>query len=113
MSETELNDKLFGYLALGLFVAGLLVPFLIALFASEDIAFGFGIVAEVLALVFGILGWRQKTGKVAVIGISALLVLAVFSYFLWFSIEKSSEEKMMIRTKEALERKAEQKNDSL
>jgi len=76
MNETKSNDRFFGNLALVLFVTGLLVPWIIALF-NPEIAAGFGIVAELLALVFGIIGWKQKTGKVAAIGALVLVVVAM------------------------------------
>ena len=74
MEHTNDSGKLFGNLALVLLVAGLLVPFIIAAFASEQLAMGFGVVAVILALVFGVLGWKHKPGKVSVIGVAIVLL---------------------------------------
>jgi chromate transport protein ChrA len=92
MENTNDSGKLFGNLALGLLVAGLLVPFIIAMLASEQLAMGFGVVAVVLALVFGIAGWKHKTGKVAVIICAGLAVLALAIAVLLLQTTKVREE---------------------
>ena len=82
MKESQSSDKLFGNLALALLIAGLLVPFVIGAFVSEGLAMGFGAVACLLALVLGIIGWKQKTGKVTVVAIAVLTVFAAGTYSL-------------------------------
>lgn len=47
MGESESSQKLFGNLALGILVAGLLVPFVIGAFADEELAVGSGVVADI------------------------------------------------------------------
>ena len=76
MDESKSQAGLFSILSLALFIAGLLVPFLIAAIGGLALGVGFGIVAEALALVFGILGWTHRPAKVAVIGIIVLFLLA-------------------------------------
>ena len=81
MEQSRSSDKLFGNLALGLLVAGLLVPFIIGVF-SEELAIAFGVTACLLALVLGIIGWKQKTGKVTVVAIVVLGIFSTGTYFL-------------------------------
>ncbi len=81
MDAEATNDRrVLALWALALFVVGLLMPFLIALFAPSDAAIGFGVVAELLALLFGTMGWRHLAGKVATIGVALLLVIAAINY---------------------------------
>jgi hypothetical protein len=61
------NEKLCGNLALAHLITGLLGPNLLILLLNEDIALGFGGLAIALTFLFGILGWKEKTAKVAVI----------------------------------------------
>jgi hypothetical protein len=90
MSDSSSNERLFlGKLALLLFVAGLLMPFLIAaviLGSSRDamflrgpvaaqLALGFGLVAEILALVLGFLGRRCISGQMGMVGAITVFVL--------------------------------------
>jgi len=111
MENTNDSGKIFGNLALGLLVAGLLVPFIIAVFASEQLAMGFGVVAVVLALLFGILGWKHRTGKVVVIITAALVVLAAVNFTLYFGSGKSSESEMQERARQAATDAAEQRTE--
>ena len=78
------------WVALGLFIAGLLLPFIgYALFVSRwmelphqravNIAAGIGAVCELLALALGIVGWRTVPGKVAAIGAGALIGLVILA----------------------------------
>jgi hypothetical protein len=59
--------RLFAMLSLGLFVAGLLLPFGIAATGQPQLAIGFGVVSEILALLFGLLGLPYAPARVAVI----------------------------------------------
>ncbi|MGA2033217.1 MAG: hypothetical protein ABSG68_13245 [Thermoguttaceae bacterium] len=75
--------------ALGLFIAGLLVPFLIEVMivtfsgshAATDtaapLALGFGLICEVLAFVLGIVGRRYASGKTGMIGGATTLVMVL------------------------------------
>ena len=83
-----------GWLALVLFVGGLLLPFAIypilvsrfvelpsqrAVNVSAMIAGG----CELLALVLGVVGWRHPPGKVAGLGAGVLIGLARFAAVAW------------------------------
>ncbi len=63
----------FAWIALGLFVAGLLGGAVICAW-KPDAGITFGLLCEFLALVFGILGRRHTAGKVALVGVVVLLV---------------------------------------
>ena len=76
MEEARTNTRLYAKLSLGLFITGLLVPFLLAAIGGLWLGIGFGVVSEVLALFFGILGWADKRARVAVIGVMVLFVWA-------------------------------------
>ena len=66
--------RLFAVLSLGLFVAGLLVPFAIAATGKPLLAIGFGAVSAILALLFGLLGLPYAPARVAVICNTVLVV---------------------------------------
>lgn len=66
--------RLFAVLSLGLFVAGLLVPFAIAATGQTQLAIGFGVVSEILALLFGLLGLPYAPARIAVICNTVLVV---------------------------------------
>lgn len=70
------DKRLFAHLALALLICGLLGPFVIALFGSRELALGFGAVAEVLALIFGGLSYREWIGKIVTV-IGTVLALTV------------------------------------
>ena len=76
MEEARSNSRLFANLSLGLLIAGLLVPFPLTAIGGPELGIGFGVVSEVLALFFGILGWADKRARVAVIGVMVLFVWA-------------------------------------
>ena len=64
-----------GLLALGLFLAGTLGTLLLMTVSHRhEMALIFGGLALVLALLFGVLGWRQRLGKGVVIATLAILV---------------------------------------
>ena len=71
------NDKrILSFLALGLFLAALLLPFIIAIFARDELALGFAVVASTLALLFGILSWSERLGRVVTVSLGVLLCAA-------------------------------------
>lgn len=93
MEEVKSNTRLFANLSLGLFIAGLLVPFILAAIGGPGFGIGFGVVSELLALVFGILGWAHTRARVAVISIVVLFVLAVgMSALRWRAYAQALEE---------------------
>ena len=102
------QDKAFlAKTALILFILGLTIPFIIAIFASDEIAMEFGVVSEVLALVLGILSWRHFFGKVTTIGVGILMALSVVNYVA-FQNKRANAETEMQRAFEARKAKAEQ-----
>jgi hypothetical protein len=72
------NDKrIFALVSLGLLLAALLVPFIIAAQGREDLAIGFGAVAGLLALLFGALSWSDRIGRTMTIASLLVLVFGV------------------------------------
>ena len=76
------NDKrLFAIISLILLLAAILVPLLIFALGGGVLATWFGLLALILALIFGTLGWSEKIGRsvvittlllwIAVVGLSA------------------------------------------
>ena len=111
MKESESSDKLFGNLALALLVAGMLVPHVIVVLAGENIAITFSVVALALALIFGVLGWKRKTGKVTVIAVACLAVISLVTFLLYSRTRKKSMEEMVNRERQHIERSAEQADE--
>jgi hypothetical protein len=74
VDQSKSNARLFAVWSLALFVVGLLGYFILLAFIPFELAVGFLVSAELLALVFGIIGWSEKPGKVAVIGVSILII---------------------------------------
>ena len=83
MDESNDNQRtVLGKWALILFVGGLLVPFVIAAFCGGQgvhrhghPALGFAVAAEILALVFGIIGRKSLYGRIGMIGAICVLGL--------------------------------------
>lgn len=70
------NDKrLFALLSLGLFLTSCLAPFIIAMFGRDDLVVPFVVVAGLLALLFGVLGWSERIGRSVAVSILALAVV--------------------------------------
>jgi hypothetical protein len=69
------NKRIFAFLSLGLLLAALLVPILIAAFGRQEFAFLFGAVAGLLALVFAALSWSDRIGRTMTIALLFLLVV--------------------------------------
>lgn len=73
-----MNDKrTFAFLALSLLVCGLLGPFLIRMWGSSELALGFGVVAEVLALIFGVLSYSEQISKTVTRLVAVLAILSI------------------------------------
>lgn len=88
--EPTPNDTLLGRLALGLFLGGLLGTILImAVSLWQAMALGFGAVALVLALVFGLMGRRERLGRLAVFCALVALVGVPASFFSAFWTEQA------------------------
>ena len=99
MEDSKSPDRLFGTGGLILLSVALLGPWIIAaLPRGEGPAIGFGLLAGVLALVFGLLGRRHKTGKVAVVLTGVVLggaVLMAALAFFWYFAQTTTREKNM------------------
>ena len=77
------DDKFLSRISISLFILGLLAPLIIALFSTE-IAVKFGVICEILALVFGLLSFRQKLGKITTIGVSTLTLMLAIAFSIKF-----------------------------
>src|ERR1051325_6893675 len=76
MQGTSASPKVFAWLALGLFLVGLLGTILLLVFSRNDaLPLIFGGTALVLALVFGAIGWRERLGRGIVV--STLIVFVI------------------------------------
>ena len=69
------NKRIFAFLSLGLLLAAVLVPIVIAAFGRLEFALSFGVVAGLLAVLFGALSWSDRIGRA--VTIAALFVLVV------------------------------------
>jgi hypothetical protein len=118
MTDThEQQSDSIARIALLLAIGGLLVPLVLAMLAfvmsgihlSDDqthlflyVSVGFGMIAEIFAVVLGIAGWEHLYGKVAVgCAITVLLLMAGFaSTFLlgWTSINADSRPTVQARS---------------
>ena len=94
MKTSRSDDRIFGALALVLFVVGLLVPLVIDAFFGVQIASAFALISWGLALVFGFIARHHKTGKVALGGLAVLAVVAT-STFVVVTAMRSTREKEM------------------
>jgi peptidoglycan/LPS O-acetylase OafA/YrhL len=100
MNNPETTKKaLFANWALALFIIGILGAILIAALGprQKDEAMQWALlflgISEVLALVFGIVGWRHSTGKVAVFGAAGIVLLVAISLF-WKSSPQQQRESL-------------------
>ena len=69
------NERIFALLGLGLLLAALLVPILIAAFGRQELALPFSVVAGLLALLFGALIWSDRIGRTVTIALLSVLVV--------------------------------------
>ena len=81
------NQRLFALIALRLMLAAILVPIVIAAFSLRPgFALAFGLTSGLLALVFGVLSWRDRIGKSVATGLLSVLIIfgggSVVIYFL-------------------------------
>jgi len=75
------NEKrIFAMVSLGLLLIAFLVPFIIATSGRNDLAVGFSVVAGLLALLFGALGWSDRIGRIVTIAASSVLVVGAGGY---------------------------------
>jgi HEAT repeat protein/predicted Ser/Thr protein kinase len=85
------SSRPLAYLALGLFLAGLLVTLLLLSLrpVRDEMALTFGVTAEVLALIFGMITWRERLGKL--VTAATLLVLGLAGIGLLFLFLESHD----------------------
>lgn len=111
MDDHHDTERLFvGRCALILFIGGLLVPFLLAVLVltaggadlssgardtAYALSFGFGLVAELLALILGTIGRRHLSGKTAQVGLivllAASLVVGASASAVWFVLSRPAK----------------------
>jgi phosphate/sulfate permease len=75
------ENKPIAWIALLLTIVGLLGPFVIAIFASDDQAIGFGIISVLLALILGVISWQHLLGRVSVTVCLISLILFGIAYY--------------------------------
>jgi hypothetical protein len=93
MVDNTNDTSRLSWVALGLFIGGLLLPFLIYPILTGllniphqtalNIAAGFGGVCQVGGFTIGLVSWRCLPGKVAGIGSGAAISLVLLSLLLW------------------------------
>jgi hypothetical protein len=94
MEDNREPTRRVAWLALGLFIAGFLLPFVTyAILVSRlvglshqlavNVAAGIGAVCELLALILGVIGWRYMPAKVAASGAGVMIGLVVFAAVAW------------------------------
>jgi amino acid transporter len=93
MEPSAQAERLFlGRLSLVLFVVGPLVFF--ALVALHDIpAMLFLVLAELMAMVCGVLGRKSLTGKIAIVGLCVLLAWSSVTYICFRSVSARMEQR--------------------
>jgi hypothetical protein len=94
MSNPE-HSKLFSRYAIALFVVGLVGYVPLAAFAPFHFAAAFLVIAELLALVLGIHGWRHTPAKVAVIGVLVVALWSGIAYAMFLQAGQRSEVRMI------------------
>jgi hypothetical protein len=94
MVDNRGTTRWVAWLALGLFIAGFLLPAITyATFVSRplglshqqavNLAAGIGAVCDLLALLMGVIGWRHLPAKVAAGGAGVVIGLVVFAAVAW------------------------------
>jgi hypothetical protein len=94
MVENRETTRPIAWLALGLFMAGLLLPFVIyailvsrllglAHYQAANVAAGVGAGCELLALMLGLIGLRHLPAKVAAGGAVVVIGLVAFAALAW------------------------------
>jgi uncharacterized membrane protein len=74
------NRRIFAFLSLGLLLAAVLLPIIIAAFGPLVLAMIFCIVAAFLAILFGALSWSERIGRTVAMAALAVLVAVGGSY---------------------------------
>jgi len=88
------DSRILAVAAFVLFFVGLFVPFLcMAFYLHDSLLYPSGI-ANVLALIFGILAWQHRLAKIAAIGAALICVLAIVQLVLFYATGPSFEREM-------------------
>ena len=88
MKTTEIStDKrdswALSFTAFILFLVGLFLPFISMAVRRPDALLIAAAAAMILALIFGIMTWRQRLGKIATIGAAVLCLISVINLILF------------------------------
>lgn len=108
MEESMNETRKYGGFALALFSGGLILPLILVILAQifagpkavdtvGPLAGLLAFICEVLALVFGVLGWQEKACKAVVGLVGGLLLLFFGAGFFWFLMGKDSEQPIDIK----------------
>ena len=100
MSKQDQNNKIFADLSLAMVIIGLLGPFIIRLFLSQELTLGFSIVAILLSFIFGIVGRKHKTGKVSIVIVGIILVCSGTVSLWLMHMEKEAHKQVLAIEKE-------------
>ena len=79
------DDRALSLAAFVLFLAGFFLPILCWAFRLPDPLLFAACGAELLALVFGVMTWRRRLGKIAAIGAAIFCLLGVTNLILFYS----------------------------
>lgn len=96
MVENRESTRRIAWLALGMFIAGSFLPFVIyAVLVSQflglshkqavNVVAGMGAGCELLALILGVMTWRHLPAKVATGGAGVVIALVVFATVAWLA----------------------------
>jgi predicted Ser/Thr protein kinase/uncharacterized membrane protein (DUF485 family) len=95
LAVSTANRRVFAWLSLAFLIVGLLgFPLLIALNANDYATMTFSGLGLVLALIFGLVSWRERLGRVITIVIGGILALSAFLMFISFEKEAARSAEM-------------------
>ena len=93
------NDKrIFALVSLGLFLIAFLAPFIIATSGRDELAVGFGLVAGLLAVLFGALSWNDRIGRTVTTALLPIFVVAIARSAIIYSIRQGKSGESDART---------------
>jgi uncharacterized membrane protein len=106
MNGRNLNAKVLAVSSIALFIVGLLGFFLFDFGLSWSMfACCFLLVTELLALIFGIMGWSETLGKVGVIGVCVLVLWSVGVSIFLIRARETSQDRMNEMHQELLKKR--------
>jgi hypothetical protein len=80
------DQRIFALVSLGLFLAALLVPFIIFMNGRAALAVAFGAIAGLLAVMFGVLSWSDLIGRTVTIAQLVILIVGLGGSALFYAI---------------------------